>query len=749
MTAAERNLDGIRVLEIGELVSAPYATRLLADLGAEVIKVEPPGGEPARRRGPFRNDQAGHPDASGLFLALNTGKRSVVLDADDEGRRHLAALVASADLVVTNLDPGRLAALGFDPDRALAQRPELVICSITPFGLTGPHAGYRAEDLTVSHAGGWAYQCPGDSDDPGEPPLKVYGHQTQFHAGIAAATVALAAYDRAAQTGCGDHIDFSAGAHITGLLEAALIAASYMDLDPNRLGSRLLQPWKIFPCGGDGGHGDAGDPEELVFLVTVEQDQWERLVAFMGHPEWATSGLFDTVELRLENEDLLAIYLEEWTRQHSLADLWHGGQAHRICFAPVLTMAQMAEQDHLRQRGFLVDVDHPVAGTVTHLGPPLLSSPSLAQPPRPAPLLDADARPTFGPGRPRPRPAGGGGERRRPLEGVRVLDFSWVWAGPYATMHLAFLGADVIKIESASRPGLGRRLPLHPPDVEPSLNTSAYFNQWDQGKRSCQLDLGDPEAVELVKELVAHCDVVVENFATGVMDKLGLGWDVLSAINPGLIMASVSGYGSEGPLRHYMGYGPTTGPLSGLSSLTGFPGGPPRELGISIGDPAAGIAAAFGVCAALVARRASGQGCYLDVALWEATASNAVEGWMAHALTGCQPERLGNRDPHMAPHGCYRIGDRLAPGDDGPDPGLWLTIACADDDQWRALATLIDGDTAGRAATDSATDPDPDPDPGGGWPATSGSPPPPPARPTRTSSTSGSRPGLPAATGGS
>ncbi|MEM7323672.1 MAG: CoA transferase [Actinomycetota bacterium] len=716
-------LSGIRVLEIGEMVAAPYAAKLLADLGADVIKVEGPDGDPARRRGPFvttdpapraqlftpgeagggsstdRDEDAGPAhDRSGLYLALNTGKRLSVVGDDTEGRTRLDALVADADIIITNYRQDQLAEIGFDPDRARADRPELVVCSITAFGRTGPYAGYRAEELTVSHGGGWAYQCPGASADVDEPPLKVFGHQTQFHAGMAAAMVCLAAYDRAERSGVGDHIDFSSMAHTAGMLEAALISASYLDEDPNRLGSRLLNPWKIFNCEpATGLFGDAATAdrmEALIFLVTVEQDQWERLVALMDHPEWTKDGLFDTVELRLENEDLLVHYIEEWTRQHRVEDLWHRGQEQRVCFAPVLTMADMEGQDHLIRRGFFVDIDHPVAGTVKHLGPPFLSEPQLWEQPAPAPVLDATADPSFLPRRPRPAPAGPIADR--PLEGVRVLDLSWVWAGPYCGMHLAYLGAEVIKVESAKRPGLGRRLPLHPPDVTPTLNTSAYFNQWDQGKLSVEIDLATVEGRDLVLDLVAESDVVIENFATGVLDKLGLGYTKLREVNPAIIMASISGYGSAGPLKDYMGYGPTTGPLSGLTSLTGYAGGPPRELGVSIGDPAAGITSAFAVTAALVARRISGQGCFIDTALWESTASNAVEGWMAHAMTGSQPARSGNRDPLMAPHGCYRTGHLFTEksgatgATDEPDPGLWVTIACTDDAQWRLLAAEMD-----------------------------------------------------------
>ena len=664
-------LQGVRVLEIGGHVSAPALTRLLADLGADVIKVEPPEGDRARRRGPYPLDATSpDPERSGLFLALNTNKRSVV--ADPAGPE-VAALVAEADVVVHNLTAPELAAAGLDPAAWRAAHPRLVVASVTPFGLTGPYAGYRAEELTVNHGGGWGWLGPGASPDPDLPPLKVFGHQADLHAALGAATAVLGCLERARRTGQGAHLDFSAQAHVAGMLEAAYIGWSYQGENASRLGSRLRNPWGIFPC-----------TDGLVFLVTVEADQWERLVDMMGRPEWAEMEIFADFDERMENDDLLRLYIGEWTAQHSVEELWHEGQARRICFAPVFTMADFQRQDHLRQRGFFIEVDHPVAGSVAHLGPPF----QLGRPwwglRTPAPLLGQHTGQSFHPRDDRDdgpvAAAAGAGPGERPLAGVRVADLSWVWAGPYATMHLAHLGAEVIKVESAGRPNLGRRLALHPPDREPTLDTCAYFNQWEQGKLSCQLDLSHPDAREVVLDLIARSDVVVSNYATGVMDRLGLGEAELRARNPDLIIAAISGYGQTGPLRPYMGYGPTTGPLSGLTSLTGHPGGPPEELGISVGDPGSGITAAFAICAALHARGRHGGGQTIDVALWEATAATAVEGWMHQALQGRQPERMGNRDPLMAPHNVYRCT-----GDDH-----WVTIACATDDEWRALATIIE-----------------------------------------------------------
>jgi benzylsuccinate CoA-transferase BbsF subunit len=414
--------------------------------------------------------------------------------------------------------------------------------------------------------------------------------------------------------------------------------------------------------------------------------------------------------------------VEEWTRTRSVMELFHEGQQLRIAFAPVFGMDDLAGQEHLRSRGFFVDVEHPVAGRLIHLGAPARLAAGGGAVPGPAPRLGEHTGSGF-------RSRGGSGESvdnsvagsrsdstsirrdsgridsgridsgridsgridggridggsdsRRPLEGVRILDFSWVWAGPFATLQLAHLGADVIKIESPQRSCLGRRLPFHPPGIEPTLDTSGYFNQWNQGKRSVALDLTEPRGVDLARRLAARCDVVLDNFAVGVMERLGLGYEDLRALRPDIIVAQISGYGQDGPYKRYMAYGPTTAPLSGLSSLTAYPDdGRPRELGIAFGDPAAGIQAALHVVAALVHRRATGEGSHIDVSLWEATAVNAVEGWMATQVTGHPPAPLGNRDDRWAPHNCYRCT--------GPDD--WVTIACTTDDEWRALAAVMD-----------------------------------------------------------
>jgi len=687
-----RGLEGVKVLELGHMVSAAYATKLMADLGADVIKVEEPDGDRARQRGPFPQGIV-DPEQSGLFLYLNSNKRGCTFDLRQD-RDKLADLVAWADLLIHNYPPAQMAALGIDYHTFRALNPRLVMCTITPFGLTGPYKDYKAYELTTAHGGGWGWLGPGGSDRPDLPPLKAAGHQADFQGGLAAATAALSAYFHALRTGEGEHIDLASQAYIASFLELNVIYYTYQGLIGSRLGKRLLYPWGIFEC-----------QDGLMFLAVAEEDQWQRLLALMGTPEWSTWEIFQGVVNRTKNQDVLKMYLTEWMKEWRVEDLFRAGQEQRICFAPVFSMADLARQDQLHARHFFVDVAHPRAGTLKHLGAPYqLHDPWWAIR-RAAPLLGehneevkASLRPVkaslkqvkTSPEQVTTSPAGSERLRtpdsglrtvnpRLPLAGIRVADFSWVWAGPFCTMHLAHLGAEVIKIESHTRLDLTRRLPFYPKDVEPGINRCALFNQWNQGKKSVLLNLTSAQGIAIAKELVTKSDIIVENFATGVMDHLGLGYEELKKLKPDLIMASISGYGHTGPRRHYLAYGPAIAPLTGLSSLTGYVGGSPQEVGISYGDPNSGIHAAVAVCAALAARQRTGRGQHIDVSLWETMEALVAEGWMDYVMNGVQPPRQGNRDPWMAPHDCFRCA-----GEDD-----WVTIACATEAEWRALCQAI------------------------------------------------------------
>jgi benzylsuccinate CoA-transferase BbsF subunit len=265
-----------------------------------------------------------------------------------------------------------------------------------------------------------------------------------------------------------------------------------------------------------------------------------------------------------------------------------------------------------------------------------------------------------------------------PLAGVRVADFTWVWAGPFCTLQLTHLGAEVIRVETATRPCVTRMLPPWL-NGEFGVNRSGYFNQYNQGKLSLSLDLKHPRAVEVAKQLVAQSDIVCENFAAGVMDRMGLGYPVLQRVKPDIIMIAMSGYGATGPEREFVSYGPAQVPLSGMSSLTGYADWPPMHVGISYGDPTAGLHGAFAVLAALLYRNRTGKGQFIDLSQQETTIAVLPEAVMDYTMNRTQPPRRGNRDTSMAPHGVFRCAGEQR----------WVAIAVRDDDEWGRLAAVI------------------------------------------------------------
>ncbi len=267
-----------------------------------------------------------------------------------------------------------------------------------------------------------------------------------------------------------------------------------------------------------------------------------------------------------------------------------------------------------------------------------------------------------------------------PLEGIRVVDMSWMWAGPYCSLQLAHLGAEVVRIETPDRPCMNRVVPPYAND-EPGLNRAGSFNPWNQGKLSVGLDLKRPEGRALAQELAAASDVLVENYSVGVVDRLGLGWEALHERNPRLVMISLSGYGLTGPYRDRVAFGSPLTMISGLGALSGYREHGPSEIGLSYADPNAALHGAFAVLAALWAREETGRGQYIDLSQWESLVSILPEGVLPWTMREEQPKRATNRDQLMAPHGIY------------PSRGeeRWVGIAIRSDEEWRRLAGIVGG----------------------------------------------------------
>jgi len=673
-TSAALPLDRVSVVECGQGVAAAFAAKLLALWGARVIKVEPPDGDVTRRRGPFPDDSP-DPEQGGLFLYLNADKRGVTLDLSQPAERAaLDAILAGADILIHNVPAAQRAAAAMESAALCARFPALIVTAISAYGGFGPHANYHAYDLNAQHACGLAALTPRFSPFPELPPVKFCGHQAELHAGLHAAIATLGAYWHRLSSGTGQAIDVSEQECIAPMLSLSFLP--YEGSHITRLGGRAnVVPWGIYDC-ADG----------QVLFTCGDDGQWLRLVELMGNPEWGHDALFKDREARFENQDALNALLNEWTLTQRVEELWRESQRRRIPAAAVNTMAEMYADEQLQARNFFV----PLPGldrngaSVLVPGLPVKSSGMAWRFRNPAPRLAEHNRDilgdslravhTDGPARAAPKPHSAG-----PLAGVRVLDFSWVWSGPYCGLQFAHMGAEVIRVESAKRPCLNRC--IHPyADNQIGLNRAGHYHQWNQGKLSLALDLTMPQGAQIARDLVRHCDLVIENFTPGVMDRLGLGYADLSAVKPDVVMISVTGYGQTGPYRNNMAYGGLIGGQSGLYATNGYPGDKTREVGITYADPTAGVWGAYLAMLALVHRKITGQGQHLDLSMYEVMEMMLVEPLLEYAINGRDAGPMANHDRWMSPHNCYKTRG---------DAEQWVAIAVGTETEWRALCAVI------------------------------------------------------------
>jgi crotonobetainyl-CoA:carnitine CoA-transferase CaiB-like acyl-CoA transferase len=379
-------LASLKVVEIGEMASAPYASKLMADMGAEVIKVERPGiGDHARVRGPFPGHQP-HPEKSGLFLYLNTNKLGVTLDiARPEGFEILEKLVAQADVLIHNVAPLEMDRVGLNFERLSKVNRRLVMTSITPYGLTGPWRNLRAEDLTVWSAGGVCVLNGAGPDHPELPPLKTFGNQSGYQGGVHGAVATMAAVMAQLRDGEGQHVDVSCQEAIASQLELTFEYWPYMKMIATRLGKKPIQPLEAMKC-----------KDGWIYLCCVEEHQWKGFVEVMGNPEWANEEIFSDRLKRGDNWEALAIFLEEYVKEQTVLDLYRKAQEKRVPFAPVSTMGDLLNSEHLKARGFFVEIAQPAAGTHKYPGAPLKYAATPWEIRLPAPTLGQHNAEIFG-----------------------------------------------------------------------------------------------------------------------------------------------------------------------------------------------------------------------------------------------------------------------------------------------------------------------------------------------------------------
>jgi crotonobetainyl-CoA:carnitine CoA-transferase CaiB-like acyl-CoA transferase len=373
---APRALDGLRIVECGVNGAASYAAKLMADLGADIVKVEPPDGDPQRALGPFPGGKP-DPEKSGAFLYRNCNKLGVTIDLSDTlGQSVLARLLEDADALIHDYTPIEAERRGLVYDVIGPDNPKLVMTSITPFGQDGPYRDYNSYDLTTLSAGGWAW-INGWPNHPHLPPLRAFGNQTEFQAGVNGALATMGALFGRLRTGKGQHIDISAQECITSILEMTYVFWPYASTPAVRWGQRPLQPVDFFQCKDDG----------WIFALCIEEHQWESLVELMDTPEWTTWEVAANRFVRASNWDALRPFMEEWVAQWTLDDLYKAAQEKRIPFAPASTMSDLLDSQHLKARGFFVEVAHPAAGKLTQPGAPYKLSATPWEIRAPAPAL--------------------------------------------------------------------------------------------------------------------------------------------------------------------------------------------------------------------------------------------------------------------------------------------------------------------------------------------------------------------------
>jgi crotonobetainyl-CoA:carnitine CoA-transferase CaiB-like acyl-CoA transferase len=653
---------------------------LLAALGADVILVEPPGGSSSRRVGPFVADLEG-PERSLFHWAYNRGKRSMVLDASaSEGRQQLLDLIAEADVLVESAAPGHLDALGLGRDVLEAINPGLVHVSITAFGTDGPKASWAATDLTVAAASG-VMALTGDED---RPPLRVSLPQSFLHAAADAAGAALVALRERERSGRGQHVDASAQQSHSVATQSFLLSHPANAATASRVAGGVrtagldAKVQLLWPC--KDGH------VSVTFLFgaaiapfTKNLMDWVCEEGFCDEAtrdkDWENYGvlLFDGREPVAEYERVKQV-LHDFFGSKTKAELYQATFTRRVLIAPVTTTAELVASEQLAARDFWEDVECGEHGTVRFPGAfAKLSATPLRPRPAPATLDEHRGQTWAHPKRTLP-PSAAVPPTSPPLEGLKVADFSWVFAGPWASRVLAELGATVVRVESAHHLDALRTSGNFQDEVT-HPDWALQFGNVNPGKSGITLDLSVPEARDVALDLVRWSDVTMESFTPKAMRAWGLDYASLRAVKPDLIMTSSCLMGQYGPEAELAGFGTMAAAVSGWFHITGWPDRAPCGPFLAYTDYVSPRFLLLGVLAALEHRDRTGEGQYIDLSQAEASLQLLTPAVLDHTVNGRVLERIGNDDPLLAPHGVYP-----AQGDD-----QWVAVAVEDDDQWRAL----------------------------------------------------------------
>lgn len=670
-------LSPYRVLDLTDS-RAELATMLLADLGADVIKVEPPRGSASRYAPPL---VPGQPEGMGSlrFLAFNRNKRSVIMDLEsEEGRAAFRELVASADFLFENAGPGVMAARGLGFDDLQAVNPRLVYVAISPFGQDGPYAGHLATDLTLAAMGGMV-AVNGDAD---RPPVRISVPQCWYHAAVEAALAALVAHHRRLQSGEGQFVDLSVQAAVFWTTLNASIAHAIQGADIERNGMALQLGtivWRVmFPC-KDGSvvlpATGAGLGKLMGWLVAdgVVPPEWET------EEDWATFDrrLLTGQPLRYPLDEVLE-RLETFALGHTKQELLEWGIANGVFLAPSNTVEELLRFAHLEARTFWQPLPLADGRTLRAPGPwvRLSKTPITYRHGVPAPGQHTEEL-----HRARSTVRGANGRTNTsalPFTGVRVVDLSWIAVGPTTAKYLADHGATTVRVETSNPPD---RLRVAGPfkDGVFGPNRSQFYGSFNTSKLSLALNCKDPKGNEVARRLIAWADVFLESFSAGTAKDLGLDYASVRQINPGIIMASTNLMGQTGPAAPLAGYGFHAAAVAGFSELTGWPDRQPAGPFVAYTDTIAPRFLATAIMAALDHRRRTGEGQYIEQSQLESALYFLAPEILEYQISGKMPSRMGNDSLTCAPHNVYPVA--------GTDE--WLAIAVEHDDQWRALRSAM------------------------------------------------------------
>jgi crotonobetainyl-CoA:carnitine CoA-transferase CaiB-like acyl-CoA transferase len=660
-------LRGYTVVELSTGIAGAYCTKLLADGGAQVVKVEPPQGDPLRGWSASGADIAPGDDGA-LFSFLACSKHSVVADPDIEGDiEFVNGLLAAADAVVWSRGSTLAECDALTPAALRRAHPHLTVTAITPFGLEGPWCDRPATEFTLQ---AWSGGIIGlGRGSPDRAPVFVGGQVGEYLAGAYASAATLASRLRRIDcgiAGTGELIDLS-------MLETQILGLTYY---PVTYFEMLGRPWRdarklTVP-------GIARAKDGLVDVGCGTAQQWFDLCAMTGHQEWIDeeSPLSITEQA---NEKATEIYA--WVQDQTVDEIRDIATAFRIPNAPVANGANITALDHFQVRRSFVSNPRDGFRQPDH---PYRMRPSLLCPPQPAPRLGEHTA------RYRQRPPArrqsmvSGVADQLPFKGLRVLDMTAFWAGPCCTHFLAMLGAEVIHVEATRKPD-GTRLIAGVPITEDQWwERSPIFSGLNTNKKGLTLDLQTAAGRDLLRRFIATSDVIVENFTPRVLDQIGLDFPAVQAVRSDAILLRMPGFGLDGPWRDNPAFAYVIEAAAGVSWLTGYPDWSPYEP-YSVGDPNAGVHAVNALLLALAFRRRTGQGVLVEAAMIDAALSIAAEQVIEYSAYGAVLQRAGNRGPTAAPQNLYRTADV----DEFGRLDSWVAVAVATDEQWIGLCEAL------------------------------------------------------------